>query len=138
MNDLRSQFSSLGFNPGYYDLLVMDRNVSLEPDFNFNFATLDYNKILNVENLEFTFSQDATNFTRLAGEGADPKQPTVVLVVEKGLIGFGKVGTPTLLGIIIGLIAHNGNAVPQVPTLVPTQSSKVVVDAVVPVEYALI
>lgn len=72
MNDLRSQFSSLGFNPGYYDLLVMDRNVSLEPDFNFNFATLDYNKILNVENLEFTFSQDATNFTRLAGEGADP------------------------------------------------------------------
>jgi hypothetical protein len=72
MNDLRSQFSSLGFNPGYYDLLIMDRNLSLEPDFNFNFSTLDYNKILNVENLEFTFAQDATNFSRLAGEGADP------------------------------------------------------------------
>jgi len=72
MNDLRSQYSSLGFNPGYYDLLVMDRNVSLEPDYYFNFNNLDYNKILNVENLEFSFSQEATNFTRLAGEGADP------------------------------------------------------------------
>ena len=72
MNDLRSQFSSLGFNPGYYDLLIMDRNVSIEPDFTFNFSSLDYNKILNVENLEFTFAQDATNFARLAGEGADP------------------------------------------------------------------
>jgi hypothetical protein len=50
----------------------MDRNVSTEPDFYFNFNNLDYNKILNVENLEFSFSQDATNFTRLAGEGADP------------------------------------------------------------------
>lgn len=79
MNDLRSQFSSLGFNPGYYDLLIMDRNVSLEPDFNFNFATLDYNKILNVENLEFTFAQDATNFSRLAGEA----QTLTILVWEK-------------------------------------------------------
>ena len=72
MNDLANQYSSLGFNPGYYDLLILDRDNSTEPGFEFNFAGLDTNFLLNVENLEFSFAQDALNYQRLAGEGADP------------------------------------------------------------------
>ncbi len=72
MNDLRSQYSALGFNPGYYDLLILDRNVSLDPDFTFDFNAIEYTSILNVENLNFQFSQEASTLERFAGEGADP------------------------------------------------------------------
>ena len=72
MNDLSNQYSALGFNPGYYDLLILDRDNSTEPGFEFDFAGLDTNFLLNVENLEFSFAQDALNYQRLAGEGADP------------------------------------------------------------------
>jgi len=72
MNDLRSQYSALGFNPGYYDLLILDRNVSLDPDFAFDFNAIEYTSILNVENLNFQFSQEASTLERFAGEGADP------------------------------------------------------------------
>ena len=72
MNDLSNQYSALGFNPGYYDLLILDRENSTEPSFEFDFNSIDTNFLLNAENLEFSFAQDALNYQRLAGEGADP------------------------------------------------------------------
>jgi len=72
MNDLSNQYSALGFNPGYYDLLILDRNVSLGPDFAFDFNSIEYTSILNVENLSFSFAQEASTLERFAGEGADP------------------------------------------------------------------
>lgn len=72
MNDLSNQYSSLGFNPGYYDLLILDRVSSTEPGFEYNFGSIDTNFLLAVENLNFSFAQDALNYKRLAGEGADP------------------------------------------------------------------
>ena len=38
MNDLSNQYSALGFNPGYYDLLILDRVNSTEPLFEYNFG----------------------------------------------------------------------------------------------------
>jgi hypothetical protein len=72
MNDLSNQYSALGFNPGYYDLLILDRVNSTEPLFEYDFESIDTNFLLNVENLNFSFAQDALNYQRLAGEGADP------------------------------------------------------------------
>ena len=72
MNDLYNQYSALGFNPGYYDLLILDRVNSTEPLFEYNFGSIDTNFLLNVENLNFSFAQEALNYQRLAGEGADP------------------------------------------------------------------
>jgi hypothetical protein len=72
MNDLSNQYSALGFNPGYYDLLILDRVNSTEPLFEYNFSSIDTNFLLNVENLNFSFAQEALNYQRLAGEGADP------------------------------------------------------------------
>ena len=72
MNDLSNQYSALGFNPGYYDLLILDRVNSTEPLFEYNFGSIDTNFLLNAENLNFSFAQEALNYQRLAGEGADP------------------------------------------------------------------
>jgi len=72
MNDLSNQYSALGFNPGYYDLLILDRVNSTEPLFEYDFGSIDTNFLLNVENLNFSFAQEALNYQRLAGEGADP------------------------------------------------------------------
>lgn len=72
MNDLSNQYSALGFNPGYYDLLILDRVNSTEPGFEYNFGAIDTNFLLSVENLNFSFAQEAINYKRLAGEGADP------------------------------------------------------------------
>ena len=72
MNDLSNQYSALGFNPGYYDLLILDRVNSTEPLFEYDFENIDTNFLLNVENLNFSFAQEALNYQRLAGEGADP------------------------------------------------------------------
>ena len=72
MNDLSNQYSALGFNPGYYDLLILDRVNSTEPGFEYDFNTIDTNFLLNAENLNFSFAQESLNYQRLAGEGADP------------------------------------------------------------------
>lgn len=72
MNDLSNQYSALGFNPGYYDLLILDRVNSTEPLFEYDFGSIDTNFLLNAENLNFSFAQEALNYQRLAGEGADP------------------------------------------------------------------
>jgi hypothetical protein len=72
MNDLSNQYSALGFNPGYYDLLILDRVNSTEPLFEYNFGNIDIDFLLNAENLNFSFAQEALNYQRLAGEGADP------------------------------------------------------------------
>ena len=72
MNDLSNQYSALGFNPGYYDLLILDRVNSTEPLFEYNFANIDTDFLLNAENLNFSFAQESLNYQRLAGEGADP------------------------------------------------------------------
>jgi hypothetical protein len=72
MNDLSNQYSALGFNPGYYDLLILDRVNSTEPLFEYDFESIDTNFLLNAENLNFSFAQEALNYQRLAGEGADP------------------------------------------------------------------
>ena len=72
MNDLSNQYSALGFNPGYYDLLILDRVNSAEPLFEYNFGSIDTDFLLNAENLNFSFAQEALNYQRLAGEGADP------------------------------------------------------------------
>ena len=72
MNDLSNQYSALGFNPGYYDLLIFDKDNSTEPGYEFDFGNIDTNYLLNAENLNFSFSQEALNYQRLAGEGADP------------------------------------------------------------------
>jgi hypothetical protein len=72
MNDLSNQYSALGFNPGYYDLLILDRVNSTEPGFEYNFGSIDTDFLLSVENLNFSFAQEAINYKRLAGEGADP------------------------------------------------------------------
>ena len=72
MNDLSNQYSALGFNPGYYDLLILDKDNSTEPGYEFDFGNIDTNYLLNAENLNFSFSQEALNYQRLAGEGADP------------------------------------------------------------------
>lgn len=72
MNDLYNQYSALGFNPGYYDLLILDRINSTEPLFEYDFGSIDTNFLLNAENLNFSFAQEAVNNQRLAGEGADP------------------------------------------------------------------
>ena len=72
MNDLSNQYSALGFNPGYYDLLILDRVNSTEPGFEYDFNTIDTNFLLNAENLNFSFAQESLNYQRLAVEGADP------------------------------------------------------------------
>ena len=72
MNDLSNQYSALGFNPGYYDLLILDRVNSTEPGFEYDFNTIDTNFLLNAENLNFSFAQESLKYQRLAGEGADP------------------------------------------------------------------
>ena len=40
MNDISNQYSALGFNPGYYDLLILDRVNSTEPLFEYNFGNI--------------------------------------------------------------------------------------------------
>ena len=56
MNDLSNQYSALGFNPGYYDLLILDRENSTEPSLEFDFNSIDTNFLLNAEKFEFSFS----------------------------------------------------------------------------------
>jgi hypothetical protein len=71
-NNFSSQLYAPAFETGYYDLFVLSREYSEDPDFNLSFSNINSNYLFSIDNFNIRGAQEADAGQRYAGEGANP------------------------------------------------------------------
>lgn len=60
------------YETGYYDLIVLSREVAPDPDFTLDFANINSNYLFSIDNISFNAPISSEFDSRLAGEGPNP------------------------------------------------------------------